>query len=49
MVNNYVTFRLPNEWRAALEQIAAANDRKLSAEIRRAVRLYLKTHGIDTT
>ncbi len=49
MLTNYVTFRCPDEWRDALEKIAADNDRKLSAELRRAVRLYLKTHGIDTT
>ena len=41
MVNNYVTFRLPNEWRAALEARAAENERSLSAEIRLAIRKHL--------
>lgn len=37
-----VTARLPAEWVHRLEAMAAAEDRTRSAEIRRAVRVYLE-------
>lgn len=41
--SNYITFRCPETLRTKIEKIAAENDRSLSAEIRRAMNLYVKT------
>lgn len=40
-----VTVRLDDETRDALQKVAVANDRTLSAEVRRAIRLYLEAEA----
>jgi hypothetical protein len=37
-----VSFKIPEEHLEALREKAAANDRSISAEIRRAIRIYLQ-------
>jgi predicted transcriptional regulator len=42
-----VTFRIPTELVVALERIAVAEDRSLSAEIRRLIRLHVEAFDLS--
>jgi predicted transcriptional regulator len=41
-----VSVRLDEDTRIALERLAEENDRTLSAEVRRAIRLYLEQQAV---
>jgi hypothetical protein len=47
MKDDQISIRLPGEVRVQLEKIAAAEDRSLSATVRRIVVLALKHRGAD--
>jgi hypothetical protein len=48
MKDDQISIRLPGEVRVQLEKIAAAEDRSLSATVRRIVVLALKHRGAES-